>query len=64
MLEVLINLLIICVILGIAWWAISAVPMPAPISVLARVIFAIIAIVLLLGAFDVVAPLHLYHYRR
>jgi hypothetical protein len=64
MLEVLINLLIICAILGLVWWALSAIPMPAPLTVVVRVAFALVAIILLLGAFDVVAPLHLYRYRR
>jgi hypothetical protein len=64
MIDVLINLLIILCILGLVWWAISAIPMPAPFSIIVRVVFALIAIILLLGAFDVVTPLHLYHYRR
>lgn len=64
MLDVLINLLIICAILGIAWWAISQLPLPAPFGVVMRIIFALVAIILLLGVVDVVPTLHLYHYRR
>jgi hypothetical protein len=64
MIEILINLLVICLILGLLWWAISAIPMPSPIAVFVRVAFALIAILLLLGCFDVIAPLHIYHYRR
>jgi len=63
MVELLVNLLAICAILGILWWAIQAIPMPPPFGIIVRVVFAIIAIVLLLGMLDVVPQLHLYHHR-
>jgi heme A synthase len=62
LLDVLINIILICCILGLAWWAISAIPMPGPISVIARVVFALVAIILLLGAFNALPTLHIYHY--
>ena len=44
MIEILINLILICASLGIAWWAISAIPMPAPFPIIIRVAVALIAI--------------------
>jgi heme A synthase len=64
LLEILINIILLCCILGLAWWAISAIPMPAPIAVIARVAFALVAIILLLGAFNALPALHIYHHRR
>ena len=64
MIDVLVNLIIICAILGIAWWALSALPLPAPFGIVVRVAFALVAIILLLGVLDVVPSLHLYRYRR
>ncbi len=64
LLEVLINIVLLCCILGLAWWAISAIPMPAPIAVIARVAFALVAIILLLGAFNALPSLNFKLYRR
>ena len=49
MITLLINLLIVVAILAIAWWAISMAPIPAPFRWVVAVIFAVIAIVLLLA---------------
>jgi len=42
MLSLLISLLILCLILGIVWWIITMIPVPAPMVWVVRVIFAII----------------------
>lgn len=63
MIDLLVNLLILCLVLGLIWWALTSIPLPAPFGVVVRVVFAILAIVLLLGAVDVVPTLHLWHYR-
>jgi hypothetical protein len=64
MIEILINVLLLCAILGIVWWVLSAIPMPAPLALVARIAFGVLAIILLLGCFNVVPTLHLYHHRR
>lgn len=43
----LISLIIICAIIGIAWYAISQIPMPPPMRVVIIVVCCIIAIVVL-----------------
>lgn len=47
--EALIGLLVIVLILGLVWYAMSAVPLPQPARIAVTVIFCIIAILLLLG---------------
>lgn len=46
--EVLISLLVLCLILGLVWWAISIIPLPPPAKIVAQVVLAIIAIIALL----------------
>lgn len=49
MLTLLVNLLILCVIIGIVWWISTQIPMPPPIRMVANVVVGLIALVLLLG---------------
>lgn len=49
MLTLLINLLIICAIVGVVWWITTMIPMPAPIRMVANIVVGLIALVLLLG---------------
>jgi hypothetical protein len=44
----LIWLLIVLVIFGVVWWAITQIPLPPPMRVVANVVFAIAAILVLL----------------
>lgn len=49
MLGLLISLLIVCLILAICWWILSMIPIPPPMVWVVRVIFAIIALIVLLS---------------
>lgn len=50
MITVLIELLVLCAIVGIVYWLVmTVIPMPPPIRIVAQVVVAIFAIVLLLG---------------
>lgn len=49
MISTLISLLILLLILGIVWWVIGQIALPAPIKQAVIVVFAIIVIVVLLG---------------
>ncbi len=49
MLTMLIQLLIICAIVGVLWWITTQIPMPAPIRIVANVVVGLIALVLLCG---------------
>lgn len=46
--EILISLIIILAIIGIAWWAITQIPLPPPFRIVASVVLALVAIVVLL----------------
>ena len=48
LLGLLITLLIVVAVIAIAWWAVSQAPIPPPFRWVVAVIFAIIAIVVLL----------------
>lgn len=48
MLSLLIWLIVIVVVFGIAWWIISQIPLPAPMGMVVRVIFGLIALVTVL----------------
>lgn len=53
MISLLISLLIIFLILGVAWWIINLLPLPAPFGLIVQVVFVVIALIvvvdLLLG---------------
>lgn len=58
----LISLIVELIILGLLWWLISFLPLPAPIGQIINVIFIIIAILVVLSAFGLfgtVSPIHL-----
>lgn len=44
----LISLIVVLAIIGIAWWAITQIPMPPPIRIVAVVVIALVAIVFLM----------------
>jgi hypothetical protein len=48
----LITLLVYLCILAIVWWVINMLPLPPPFKLVASVIFAIIAILMLLNLVD------------
>lgn len=48
MIGLLINLLILCLILGLVWWVIGLIPLPDPFSLIARVVFAVICVIILI----------------
>ncbi len=54
LIHILLVLIIIGVVLYIVWWAISQVPLPPPIAIAVRVIFALIVAII---AIEVLLPL-------
>lgn len=49
MIDLLVYLLIVCLIIGVAWWAFQQIPLPAPIRMVVVVVFAIVVIIFLLS---------------
>jgi hypothetical protein len=48
MIGFLLALIVLCLILGVAWWVISMIPLPAPLNWVVRVIFGIVVLIILL----------------
>lgn len=48
MIGLLINLLILCLILGLVWWVIGLIPLPDPFGLIVRVVFAVICVIILI----------------
>lgn len=57
--SLIIYLLVICLILGIAWWALSQLTLPPPVRMIVVVVIALVAIVFLLQLVGGVPSLHL-----
>ena len=47
--DVLISLLVLLVIVGLVYWAITQIPLPQPVRIVAVVLVVLIAIILLLN---------------
>jgi hypothetical protein len=48
MIALLVHLLILALVLGVVWWAITLFPLPAPILKIAQVIIVVIAVIALI----------------
>lgn len=48
MIEVLITLLILCLILGLAVWIVSILPLPHPFGLIAQVVIGVIGLIVLI----------------
>lgn len=55
----LITLIVYLAILAILWWLITSLPLPEPFGIVAKVVFAIIAIALLFSLVGGIGPLGL-----
>jgi nucleoside recognition membrane protein YjiH len=49
MIDVLIQLLIICIIIGVAWWILDYVPVPDPLNRIAKVVIIVIGLIIIIG---------------
>lgn len=58
MISLLIYLIIICLVLYVFWWVLSQIPLPQPVRTVAVVIFALIAVVVLLNFAGGVSGFH------
>lgn len=59
LISLLINLIIIMLVLGVAWWIISIIPLPPPFAMIAQVILVLIALILLIDLLLGVGGWHL-----
>lgn len=48
MLSLLITLLVVCLIIGLVYWALQQIPMPQPVKAIVTVVLVVIACIYLL----------------
>lgn len=48
MLSVLITILVLCLIFGLIWWIFTLIPLPAPFCQVARIIIAVIFLIVVI----------------
>ena len=49
MISLLIYLLVVCLVIGLVWWAINQIPLPPPVRIVVIVVLVIIMILVLLS---------------
>jgi hypothetical protein len=47
MINILLQVLILCVVVGVVWWVLDFVPVPDPLNKIAKVVIMVVAIVIL-----------------
>ncbi|MDC8756998.1 Thivi_2564 family membrane protein [Janthinobacterium fluminis] len=52
--HVIISLIIYLVVLGLIWWLVSMLPLPAPVAQIVRVLFIILLILVILSVFGII----------
>ena len=48
MISVLVTILVLCLIFGLIWWIFSLIPLPPPFGQIARVVIAIIFLLIVI----------------
>ncbi len=48
MISVLVTILVLCLIFGLIWWIVSLLPLPPPFGQVARVVVAVIFLLIVL----------------
>ena len=48
MISVLVTILVLCLIFGLIWWIITLIPLPAPFGQVARVVVAVLFLLIVL----------------
>lgn len=52
--DLIINLIVYLVVLGLIWWLVSLLPLPAPVGQIVRVLFIILLILIILSVFGII----------
>lgn len=61
--SIIITLIVSLIVLGLIWWLVQMIPLPAPIAQIVQVLFVLLAIVMVLGAFGIIPGVSLPHIR-
>ena len=52
--SIIITLIVSLILLGLIWWLVSMIPLPAPIGQIVQVLFILLAIFVVLSAFGII----------
>jgi uncharacterized membrane protein (GlpM family) len=52
--NVIVTLIVYLVVLGLIWWLVSMLPLPAPLGGIVRVLFIILAVMVVLAVFGII----------
>lgn len=52
--SIIVTLIVYVIVLGLLWWLVSLLPIPAPFGQIVQVLFVLLAIVAVLSAFGVI----------
>lgn len=47
MINLLIQLLILCIVVGVVWWILDFVPVPEPLNRIAKIVIMVVALIIL-----------------
>lgn len=62
MMTMLLWLVFLVVVLGVVWWIISQIPLPAPMGMVVRVVFGLLALIVLFWLFSsMIGPPSFHH---
>jgi hypothetical protein len=64
MIETLIQIIILCVVLGLVYYLIMLLPIPDPFRKIVQIVFIIIAILVVLSLFGLGGSVNLGHWKR
>ena len=58
MISVLVTILVLCLIAGLIWWILTLIPLPPPFAQVARMIVAVIFLIIVIYELLPLAGLH------
>jgi len=61
MISVLVTILVLCLIAGLIWWILTLIPLPPPFAQVARMIVAVIFLIIVIYELLPLAGVHPLH---
>ena len=61
--DLLITLIVIVIVLGLVYWLVSLIPLPEPFGSIVKVLFILLALVIVLSAFGILPGGHVARLR-
>lgn len=49
MIDLLIYIVVVCVVIGVAWWILDYVPVPEPLNRIAKIVIIVIGLIIIVS---------------